>query len=50
VAGFVPDASNRLNIVVALLNHELASNAIGRPILDALIDWVAHSGATPPLK
>lgn len=47
VAGYVPDASSRMCIVVALLNHELAGNAVGQPILDALIDWVARSGSAP---
>jgi len=47
VAGFVPDAANRPHIVVAMLNHELAGNSIGRAILDALIDWVARSGSAP---
>ena len=47
VAGLVPDAANRPHIVVAMLNHELASNSIGRAILDALIDWVARSGSAP---
>lgn len=47
VAGYVPDAANRMYVVVALLNHELASNSVGRAILDALIDWVARSGAEP---
>lgn len=47
VAGFVPDAANRMHIVVGLLNHELATSPTGptNPILDALIDWVARSGA-----
>jgi len=47
VAGFVPDAANRMHIVVALLNHQPASNSVGRAILDALIDWVARSGSAP---
>ena len=45
VAGFVPDAADRMHIVVAFLNHELAGNLVGRAILDALIDSVARSGA-----
>ena len=43
-AGFVPDARNQLYIVVAMINHPLAKNGVGPPILDALIDWVARSG------
>ncbi|MFA6311553.1 MAG: D-alanyl-D-alanine carboxypeptidase, partial [Sterolibacterium sp.] len=50
VAGYVPDAANRTYIVVALLNHELASNSVGRAILDALIDSVARSGPEPAMK
>jgi D-alanyl-D-alanine carboxypeptidase/D-alanyl-D-alanine-endopeptidase (penicillin-binding protein 4) len=41
LAGFVPDAQNRLWVVVALLNHPEAS-AKGRPVLDALIDALAR--------
>ncbi len=40
LAGFVPDANNRLWVVVALLNHEQAMSK-GRPVLDSIIDWVA---------
>ncbi|MCX7172915.1 MAG: D-alanyl-D-alanine carboxypeptidase/D-alanyl-D-alanine-endopeptidase [Proteobacteria bacterium] len=50
VAGYVPDASNRPCIVVALLNHEPTGNAVGRAILDTLIDSVARSGAEPSAK
>ena len=41
LAGFVPDARNRLWVVVALLNHPDASTK-GRPVLDALIDHLAR--------
>jgi D-alanyl-D-alanine carboxypeptidase/D-alanyl-D-alanine-endopeptidase (penicillin-binding protein 4) len=40
LAGFVPDASGRLWVFVAVVNHPEAA-AKGRPVLDALVDWVA---------
>lgn len=46
VAGYVPDADGNPCIVVAMVNHDRAGNGIGRGIVDALIDWVAHSSAT----
>lgn len=45
IAGYVPDADNQLCVIVAMLNHSLATGAVARPILDALIDWVARSTA-----
>ena len=46
VAGYVPDADGNQCIVVAMVNHDRAGNGIGRGIVDALIDWVAHSSGT----
>ncbi|WP_422010237.1 D-alanyl-D-alanine carboxypeptidase/D-alanyl-D-alanine endopeptidase [Roseateles sp.] len=40
LAGFVPDASGRLWVFVGLVNHPQAG-AKGRPVLDALVEWVA---------
>lgn len=40
LAGFVPDAGGRPWVFVALLNHPEAA-AQGRPVLDALVTWVA---------
>ena len=40
LAGFVPDASGRTWVFVALLNHPEAARK-GRPVLDALANWVA---------
>lgn len=40
LAGFVTDAGGRSWLLVALLNHQQAS-AKGRPVLDALAEWVA---------
>ncbi|MFG6467844.1 D-alanyl-D-alanine carboxypeptidase/D-alanyl-D-alanine-endopeptidase [Roseateles sp. BYS87W] len=40
LAGFVPDASGRPWVFVALINHPDAARK-GRPVLDALADWVA---------
>ena len=39
LAGFVPDASGKTWIVVAVVNDEQAMKA--RPAIDALVDWVA---------
>ena len=47
IAGYVPDATGRQCVVVAMLNSELAGNGRGRAVIDALVDWVARSGATP---
>ena len=46
IAGYVSDARNRPCIVVAMINHPLAVGAVGQPVLDALIDWVAHIDTT----
>jgi serine-type D-Ala-D-Ala carboxypeptidase/endopeptidase (penicillin-binding protein 4) len=40
LAGFVPDANGRPWVFVALLNHPEAARK-GRPVLDALVNWVA---------
>ena len=48
VAGYVKDESGRMLVVVAMINHPLATKQVARPILDALVDWVARSGGTPP--
>jgi len=43
LAGYVRDTRGDTWVVVALLNHEHAAN--GTPALDALVEWVANSGA-----
>jgi serine-type D-Ala-D-Ala carboxypeptidase/endopeptidase (penicillin-binding protein 4) len=43
LAGYVRDTRGDTWAVVAIINHELAGQ--GRPALDALIEWVAQSGA-----
>jgi D-alanyl-D-alanine carboxypeptidase/D-alanyl-D-alanine-endopeptidase (penicillin-binding protein 4) len=45
IAGYVPDASGRQCVVVAMVNSELVSNGRGRAVLDALVDWVARLNA-----
>ncbi|KQQ88654.1 D-alanyl-D-alanine carboxypeptidase/D-alanyl-D-alanine-endopeptidase [Massilia sp. Leaf139] len=45
VAGYVPDANGVQNVVVAMVNDELAGEGRGRAVVDALVDWVARSGA-----
>jgi serine-type D-Ala-D-Ala carboxypeptidase/endopeptidase (penicillin-binding protein 4) len=49
VAGYVEDAAGESHIVVAMINHELATRQVARPILDALVDWVARSRTAGPL-
>jgi D-alanyl-D-alanine carboxypeptidase/D-alanyl-D-alanine-endopeptidase (penicillin-binding protein 4) len=48
VAGYVPDASGVQNVVVAMVNDELAGDGRGRAVVDALVDWVAKSGQAGP--
>ncbi|MFC5510706.1 D-alanyl-D-alanine carboxypeptidase/D-alanyl-D-alanine-endopeptidase [Massilia jejuensis] len=45
VAGYVPDAAGVQHVVVAMVNDELAGDGRGRAVVDALVDWVAKSGA-----
>ncbi len=40
LAGFVPDAQNRLWVVVAFVNHDSAP-AKARLVLDSIVEWVA---------
>jgi D-alanyl-D-alanine carboxypeptidase/D-alanyl-D-alanine-endopeptidase (penicillin-binding protein 4) len=35
------------NVVVAMVNDDLAGEGRGRAVVDALVDWVAKSGTTP---
>jgi len=53
LAGYVPDREGRTVIVVAMVNHPMATSRVARPILDALIEAVADvdSGdARKPVK
>jgi serine-type D-Ala-D-Ala carboxypeptidase/endopeptidase (penicillin-binding protein 4) len=43
IAGYVRDGRGDTWALVAILNHEQAFK--GRPVLDALVEWVAKSGA-----
>lgn len=45
LAGYVPDASGQPAVVAAMINSELVGNGRGRAVLDALVDWIARSGA-----
>ena len=42
VAGYVPDANGDLCVVVAILNHDDAKSTVGKPIVDAVLDWVTR--------
>jgi serine-type D-Ala-D-Ala carboxypeptidase/endopeptidase (penicillin-binding protein 4) len=46
IAGYVPDANNQLVAISVMINHDNAKGPIARPILDAIVDWVANSGGT----
>ena len=43
VAGYAPDGTNEVCVVVAFINHPLAVSTVAQPILDALVDWVSKS-------
>ena len=42
VAGYVPDVNGELCVVVAILNHDDAKYAVGKPIVDAVVEWVTR--------
>ena len=42
VAGYVPDANGDLCVVVAILNHDDAKSSVGKPIVDAVLQWVTQ--------
>jgi D-alanyl-D-alanine carboxypeptidase/D-alanyl-D-alanine-endopeptidase (penicillin-binding protein 4) len=42
VAGYVPDAKGEIHVLAAFINHPTAERTVARPVLDALIDWVAR--------
>ncbi len=44
IAGYVDDAGGRTQVVVAMINHPLATGAVARPILDLLVEHVARGG------
>ena len=43
LAGYVDDAQGQRWVVAAMINHDEAPRR-GRPVLDALVDWVAGGG------
>ena len=48
VAGYVPDASGQMHVLVVMLNHRPADGKLlplGRPVVDAIVDWLGRSGA-----
>jgi serine-type D-Ala-D-Ala carboxypeptidase/endopeptidase (penicillin-binding protein 4) len=42
VAGYMPDANGEPCVVVAILNHDDAKSAVGKPIVDAVLEWVTR--------
>jgi D-alanyl-D-alanine carboxypeptidase/D-alanyl-D-alanine-endopeptidase (penicillin-binding protein 4) len=50
LAGYVPDATGKPLVVVAMVNSDLVSNGRGRNVLDTLIDWIARqNGPAQPV-
>lgn len=45
LAGFVRDGSGEAYIVVAMVHHPKATKQLARPLLDALVDWVARGAS-----
>jgi D-alanyl-D-alanine carboxypeptidase/D-alanyl-D-alanine-endopeptidase (penicillin-binding protein 4) len=54
VAGTVTDVAGQPMIVVIILNHDNARSAVGRPLIDAVLEWVSvtrfASGATASVQ
>ncbi|HEY5800241.1 MAG TPA: D-alanyl-D-alanine carboxypeptidase/D-alanyl-D-alanine-endopeptidase [Burkholderiaceae bacterium] len=42
IAGYVKDAAGVPYIVAAMINSDTAKPAVARPVIDALLDWVAR--------
>jgi D-alanyl-D-alanine carboxypeptidase/D-alanyl-D-alanine-endopeptidase (penicillin-binding protein 4) len=50
LAGYVPDATGKPLVVVAMVNSNLSGNGRGRAVLDALVDWAARlNGPAQPV-
>jgi D-alanyl-D-alanine carboxypeptidase/D-alanyl-D-alanine-endopeptidase (penicillin-binding protein 4) len=43
IAGYVKNEADETYVVVAMINDEKAKKQVARPILDALLEWVAAS-------
>jgi D-alanyl-D-alanine carboxypeptidase/D-alanyl-D-alanine-endopeptidase (penicillin-binding protein 4) len=41
VAGYLRTASGEPRIVVVIVNHERATKSVGRPLVDAIVEWAA---------
>jgi D-alanyl-D-alanine carboxypeptidase/D-alanyl-D-alanine-endopeptidase (penicillin-binding protein 4) len=50
LAGYMNDATGAPYIVVAFVNHPRATHDVARPIVDALVDWVARTDLSKPLE
>jgi D-alanyl-D-alanine carboxypeptidase/D-alanyl-D-alanine-endopeptidase (penicillin-binding protein 4) len=50
LAGYVPDATGKPLVMVAMVNSNVAGNGHGRAVLDALVDWAARlNGPAQPV-
>ncbi len=50
LAGYVPDATGQMCVVVAIINDPRADEALSLPVLDALIDWLARTDTHHALR
>lgn len=48
VAGYVPAADGETYVVAAMVNDPLATKDVARPVLDALLEWVARGPGRNP--
>lgn len=49
VAGYVTSVAGEEYVVAAMINDPRASGSVARPVLDALLEWIARGRArTPP--
>jgi D-alanyl-D-alanine carboxypeptidase len=47
VAGYIDDGNGVTYVVVAIVNHPLATRQVARPILDELVDWFVRQPIKP---
>jgi len=47
LAGYLHDAGGAAYVVVAIINHPLATREVARPILDEFVDWLARRLPNP---
>jgi D-alanyl-D-alanine carboxypeptidase/D-alanyl-D-alanine-endopeptidase (penicillin-binding protein 4) len=50
LAGYIVDAGGATLVFVGMINHPKATGSVARPILDALVDYVARRNFVTPAK